>query len=80
MKVHVRRISDSRAEITVIPSWFERLFGHKPRSGIALNTTGGSWHWEATLRHVDSQFSGYPITSALELREIEALPIAKVKS
>lgn len=87
MRIRVAFVDEAKtkAEITIEPSWFARLFGARARRGIAtkLHVDGyrerKDWFWETTGRQVDTGFSGQPITQALETMPVEVseLPVAR---
>ena len=61
MKFSLRWLNEerTRAEVHVTPSWWGRLWGDKPRRGVAVwHEIYPHWFWEAGGKTVDTLF-GY---------------------
>lgn len=70
MKIRVRHIDDETVEVTLTPGWVGRLFGAKPRRGIAIRNASATWVWKTTRE---------PVPSAVK-REIECTTVEDVPS
>lgn len=69
----VRLLTRSRAEITLVPTWFGRLLKRRTRQGESYRARDSSgklsWWWRATDRHVGDYLERY----------IEAAPILSIE-
>lgn len=76
MRIDVRFLdkAETRCEITLTPGWIGRLFGRRPRRGVATRYLSKAWRWERTDNEV-----GAAITREIECTAIEPLPGAKVQ-
>ena len=62
-QVQIRRLSRTRVEITLVPTWLGRWCARRMRQGIAYRAKGSDgeigWWWTATDRHVGRYVERY---------------------
>lgn len=72
-QIRVKKLSKTRVEITLVPTWLGRLFKRRVRQGVAYRardmTDDIAWWWQATDRHVGEYIARY----------IEAAPMLTIE-
>jgi hypothetical protein len=72
-QVRIKKLSKTRVEITLVPTWLGRVFKRRVRQGPAFRAKDADgdlgWWWEATDRHVGSYVERY----------IEAAPLLAIE-
>lgn len=67
--VHVRALSKTRVEITLVPTWLGRLCSRRVRQGVAYRAKDSEdevgWWWQATNRYVGSYVERYIETAPM---------------